>query len=129
MNNNETLNQAAAIQSLKPTDVIRNDYVRSQFISVDHAIWKEGGEGAYEREAMYFNNQLRDNDKLRKCTGMSVFWRRSTNCIFRVPPRTLCSVIRMMSGIRINYRLRLNSSKVTRIFMPATAESLMKTGP
>ena len=27
MNNNETLNQAQIIQSLKATDVIRNDYV------------------------------------------------------------------------------------------------------
>lgn len=74
MNNQETLNQAQVIQSLKASDVIRNDYVRQQFISVYNAIWKEGGEGAYEREAMYFNNQLRDNEKLRKCTGMSVFF-------------------------------------------------------
>lgn len=74
MNNNETLNQAQIIQSLKATDVIRNDYVRQQFINVYNAIWKEGGEGMYEREAMYFNNQLRDNEKLRKCTGISVFF-------------------------------------------------------
>lgn len=74
MNNNETLNQAQIIQSLKATDVIRNDYVRQQFINVYNAIWKDGGEGAYEREAMYFNNQLRDNNNLRECTGMSVFF-------------------------------------------------------
>ena len=74
MNNQETLNQARIISSLKATDVIRNDYVRSQFINVYNAIWKDGGEGVYEREAMYFNNQLRDNKKLRKCTGMSVFF-------------------------------------------------------
>ena len=73
MNNQETLNQAQIIQSLKATDVIRNDYVRQQFINVYNAIWKEGGEGAYERESMYFNNQLRDNNQLRECTGMSVF--------------------------------------------------------
>lgn len=73
MNNQETLNQAHVIQSLKATDVIRNDYVRQQFINVYNAIWKEGGEGTYEREAMYFNNQLRENENLRKCTGMSVF--------------------------------------------------------
>lgn len=73
MNNQETLNQARIIQSLKATEVVRNDYVRQQFINVYNAIWKEGGEAAYEREAMYFNNQLRDNEKLRKCTGMSVF--------------------------------------------------------
>jgi recombinational DNA repair protein RecT len=74
MNNQETLNQAHIIQSLKATDVIRNEYVRQQFINVYNAIWKEGGEGAYEREAMYFNNQLRDSENLRKCTGMSVFF-------------------------------------------------------
>ena len=74
MDNQETLSQAHAIQSLKATDVIRNDYVRSQFINVYNAIWKEGGEAAYEREAMYFNNQLRDSESLRKCTGMSVFF-------------------------------------------------------
>jgi hypothetical protein len=74
MNNQETLNQAHIIQSLKATDVIRNEYVRQQFINVYNAIWKEGGEGAYEREAMYFNNQLRGSEKLRKCTGMSVFF-------------------------------------------------------
>lgn len=74
MNNNETLNQAQTIQSLEAKDVVRNDYVRQQFISVYNAIWKEGGEAAYEREAVYFNRQFRDNEKLRKCTGMSVFF-------------------------------------------------------
>ena len=73
MNNQETLNQAQIIQSLKATEVIRNDYVRQQFINVYNTIWKDGGEAAYEREAMYFNNQLRDNNSLRACTGMSVF--------------------------------------------------------
>ena len=71
---NETLNQAQAIGQLKATEVVRNEYVRQQFISVWNAIWKDGGEGAYEREAMYFNNQLRENERLRMCTGMSVFF-------------------------------------------------------
>lgn len=73
-NNQSTLNQAQALQSLKPTEVVRNDYVRQQFVSVYNAIWKEGGEAAYEREAMYFNQQLRDKEPLRKCTGISVFF-------------------------------------------------------
>lgn len=73
MNNQETLSQAAAIQQLRASDVIRNDYVRAQFIAIWNAIWKEGGEAAYEREAMYFNERLRDNERLRKATGMSVF--------------------------------------------------------
>lgn len=70
----QTLNQAHVIQQLNAADVIRNEYVRQQFINVYNAIWKEGGEGVYEREAMYFNNQLRDKEQLRKCTGMSVFF-------------------------------------------------------
>ncbi len=74
MNKSETLNQAQIIQSLNASDVIRNEYVHQQFISVYNAIWKEGGEAAYERESIYFIRQLRDNDKLRKCTGMSVFF-------------------------------------------------------
>lgn len=74
MSNTEVLNQAQIIQKLRATDVIRNDYVRTQFINVYNAIWKEGGEVAYEREAMYFNNQLRDSEQLRGCTGMSVFF-------------------------------------------------------
>ena len=53
MNNQETLNQAQIIQSLKAPDVIRNDYVRQQFINVYNAIWKEGGEGAYERAEVH----------------------------------------------------------------------------
>ena len=73
MDNKETLSRAAAIQGLKAADVVRDDYVRQQFISVYNAIWKEGGEAAYEREAMYFNAQLRDKEQLRRCTGMSVF--------------------------------------------------------
>lgn len=74
MNNQQTLSQADKIQSLKATEVIRDEYVRNQFITVYNAIWKEGGEAAYERESFYFNSQLRDNQKLRKSTGMSVFF-------------------------------------------------------
>lgn len=73
MNNQETLNKAQDLQRLKATEVVRNDYVRQQFISVYNAIWKEGGEAAYEREAMYFNQQLREKEPLRQCTGLSVF--------------------------------------------------------
>lgn len=70
----ETINQARQLQQLKSTEVVRNDYVRQQFIDVYNMIWKEGGEAAYERESINFNRQLRDNEKLRKCTGLSVFF-------------------------------------------------------
>lgn len=72
MNNAMTL--AKELQSMKATDVIRNDNVRNQFVNVYNSIWKEGGEQAYERESIYFNQQLRDNSTLRQCTGTSVFY-------------------------------------------------------
>ena len=56
---------AKELQQMKAIDVIRNERVRSQFISVYNSIWKEGGENVYEREAIYFNQQLRDKDELR----------------------------------------------------------------
>ena len=70
----ETINQAKHLQTLSATEVVRDEYVRSQFINVYDMIWKQGGEAAYEREAINFNKQLRDNEKLRKCTGISVFF-------------------------------------------------------
>ena len=69
----DALSFAQELQQMKATDVIRNERVRSQFISVFNSIWKEGGEEAYERESIYFNQQLRDKADLRTCTGMSVY--------------------------------------------------------
>lgn len=66
--------QAKRIAGMKASDVIRDEYVKEQFIFVYNKIWKEGGEGAYEREAAYFAQYLRDNEKLRKSTGTSVFF-------------------------------------------------------
>ena len=59
---------------MKATEVIRNERVRNQFINVYNSIWKEGGERAYEREAIYFNGQLRDKANLRECSGTSIFY-------------------------------------------------------
>lgn len=68
------LSLAKELQSMKATEVIRNERVRSQFINVYNSIWKEGGEQAYEREAIYFNQQLRDKSSLRECSGTSIFY-------------------------------------------------------
>ena len=68
------LSLAQELQQMKATDVIRNERVRSQFINVYNSIWKEGGEQAYEREAIYFNGQLRDKANLRECSGTSIFY-------------------------------------------------------
>lgn len=65
---------ANELQSMKANDVIRNERVRNQFISVYNSIWKEGGEQVYEREAIYFNQQLRDKANLRECSGTSIFY-------------------------------------------------------
>ena len=65
---------AKELQSMKATDVIRNERVRNQFINVYNSIWKEGGEQVYEREAIYFNQQLRDKSNLRECSGTSIFY-------------------------------------------------------
>lgn len=71
---NNALTLAQELQASKATDVIRNERVRNQFINVFNSIWKEGGEQAYEREAIYFNQQLRDKANLRDCSGTSIFY-------------------------------------------------------
>lgn len=71
---NNTLSFAQELQSIKATDVVRNERVRSQFINIYNSIWGEGGEQAYEREAIYFNAQMREKTNLRECSGTSVFY-------------------------------------------------------
>lgn len=68
------LSFAKELQQMKATDVIRNERVRNQFINVFNSVWKEGGEQFYEREAIYFNQQMRDKADLRKCSGSSVYY-------------------------------------------------------
>ena len=65
---------AKELQSMKATDVIRDERVRNQFIDVFNSIWKEGGEQVYEREAIYFNQHLRDKANLRECSALSIFY-------------------------------------------------------
>lgn len=71
---NTAISLAKELQTMKATEVIRNERVRKQFIDVYNSVWKEGGEEAYEREAIYFNQQLRDKESLRTCTGTSIFY-------------------------------------------------------
>lgn len=67
-------NMVETIKALKPNQIVRNELVRQQFINVYNAVWKEGGEQVYEREANYFNKILRENTKLVGCTSLSVFF-------------------------------------------------------
>lgn len=69
-----TRNFIEELQNMAATDVIRNERVREQFISVYNSIWQEGGESAYERESIYFNQQLRDKKDLRECTALSIYY-------------------------------------------------------
>lgn len=69
-----TISLAKELQSMKATDVIRHEKVRTQFIDVYNSIWKEGGEQVYERESIYFNQQLRDKANLRECSALSTFY-------------------------------------------------------
>ena len=72
MNNAATL--AGELAKMRAADVIRNEAVRAQFIAVYNSIWKEGGEAAYEREALYFNQQIREKQPLQACSAVSVFY-------------------------------------------------------
>lgn len=68
-------NMVETINSLKYlTEVVSNDLVRQQFINVYNAVWKQGGEQVYEREANYFNKIIRENSNLNGCTSLSVFF-------------------------------------------------------
>ena len=68
-------NMVETINSFKYlTDVVENELVRQQFINVYNAVWKEGGEQAYEREANFFNKILRENGNLNGCTCLSVYF-------------------------------------------------------
>lgn len=69
-----TQNFISELQNMAATEVIRNERVREQFISVYNSIWQDGGEGVYEREAIYFNQQLRDKKDLRECTALSIYY-------------------------------------------------------
>lgn len=71
---NSAINFARELQTMEATKVIRDERVKAQFIAVYNSIWKEGGEAAYEREAIYFNQQLREKPGLRECSGTSVFY-------------------------------------------------------
>lgn len=65
---------ADELQRMKAVNVIRDERVKEQFIYVYNSIWKEGGEQVYEREAIYFKQQLREKAGLRECSGLSVFY-------------------------------------------------------
>lgn len=62
------------LNKMQPLDIITSEAVRSRFIQIYDTLWGTGtGLPAYERESIYFNGILRDNDKLQKATRFSIF--------------------------------------------------------
>ena len=62
------------LKELKPSEIIRNEEVRARFIQIYDTLWGQGtGEAAYEREANYFNAQLREKPELKNATHFSLF--------------------------------------------------------
>ena len=62
------------LNKMKPIDIITSEAVRSRFIQIHDTLWGAGtGLPAYERESIYFNGILRDNEKLQKATKFSIF--------------------------------------------------------
>lgn len=62
------------LNKMQPLDIITSEAVRLRFIQIYDTLWGVGtGLPAYERESIYFNGILRDNEKLQKATKFSIF--------------------------------------------------------
>lgn len=62
------------INKLKPLEIVEHPVVRERFIQIYDTLWGNG-EAAYQRESIYFNKALRDNEggKLQRATPFSIF--------------------------------------------------------
>lgn len=62
------------IDKLPVLEIVTHPLVRERFIQIYETLWGNG-EAAYERESIYFNKALRDNDKgkLQRATPFSIF--------------------------------------------------------
>lgn len=62
------------INALKPLEIVEHPTVRERFTQIYDTLWG-GGEAACQRESVYFNKLLRDNDsgKLQRATPFSIF--------------------------------------------------------
>lgn len=62
------------INQMKALDIVEAPFVRDRFIQIYDTLWGDG-EAAYQRESIYFNKALRDNDggKLQRATPFSIF--------------------------------------------------------
>lgn len=63
-----------AINAMQPLDIVTSPSVRTRFIQIWDTLWGAGtGEAAYERESFFFNNKLREDEKLQRATRFSIF--------------------------------------------------------
>lgn len=62
------------INQLSPLEIVEHSVVRERFTQIYETLWGNG-EAAYQRESIYFNKALRDNDggKLQRATPFSIF--------------------------------------------------------
>jgi hypothetical protein len=62
------------INSLKPLEIVEHPVVRERFTQIYETLWGNG-EAAWQRESIYFNKALRDNDngKLQRAKPFSIF--------------------------------------------------------
>lgn len=62
------------INQLMPLEIVEHPVVRERFTQIYETLWGNG-EAAYQRESIYFNKALRDNDggKLQRATPFSIF--------------------------------------------------------
>lgn len=68
---NLTIEQLNAIPAL---DIVKSDVVRDKFITIYDTLWGQGtGQPAYERESIFFNKILADNQTLQRGTHFSLF--------------------------------------------------------
>lgn len=63
------------INKMNPLDIALSPLVKQRFIQIYDTLWGEGmGEAAYERESIYFNRFLSENEKIRNAaTRFSIF--------------------------------------------------------
>ncbi len=62
------------INQLKPLEIVEHPVVRERFTQIYETLWGNG-EAAYQRESIYFNKALRDNDggRLQHAKPFSIF--------------------------------------------------------
>lgn len=62
------------INALDKLEIIQHPVVKQRFITIHDTLWGPGtGEPAYERESIFFNRILNDEQKLQRATKFSIF--------------------------------------------------------